>query len=323
MASKCFQSGTQAIPVGATDVAITGLALPFTPVSATVNVRQPTTSAGLITAYITSTPTADGFNATLSSPPAVSGYLIDFTLFGDDPYTPTDDTSLAVSYTDLKKSVATFLGYDPDALTTKQGNEVDDYIQAGVRQFYYPPMTEGSDPAFEWDFLRQEGTLVTTSGVADYRLPDGTNRIFGQLQVQGEVTPSIPLISYGDLMAMRSRPVTGIPHCAAFAAESVFGEKGQMRKLLLYPTPEKAMTIKFRCDADSGKLNATTRPFPLGGAMFSELITESCLAIAEQRANDESGIHTAKFAQLLASMIQRDRRTSATNYGPVSRNRIW
>jgi hypothetical protein len=51
--------------------------------------------------------------------------------------------------------------------------------------------------------------------------------------------------------------------------------------------------------------------------MFAELITESCLAVAEQRANDEAGIHTDIFNRLLVSMIARDRKSGAQNYGMI------
>jgi len=71
-------------------------------------------------------------------------------------------------------------------------------------------------------------------------------------------------------------------------------------------------------EADSGNLSENMRPYPLGGARFSETIMESCLAVAEQRANDEMGIHTQKFAMMLASAIAQDKKFSATYYGPMS-----
>ena len=52
-------------------------------------------------------------------------------------------------------------------------------------------------------------------------------------------------------------------------------------------------------------------PYPLGGMKHSELVTESCLAVAELRANDERGIHWESFIHQLAAAIAQDRKHGA------------
>ena len=50
---------------------------------------------------------------------------------------------------------------------------------------------------------------------------------------------------------------------------------------------------------------------------LSELYLESCLSVAEARANEEQGIHTANFQALLVDAIQRDRKRGAVQYGQM------
>ena len=313
-----FKSGTRQIPAAAEDFAVTGLALSFTPESVLVNVRQPAADAPIIMAYVTGDPTTSGFTVAFSAPVPSAGYLLDFTVFSADASPVVAGDTLAASYADLKNAVARFLGYDPSALTTSQTTEVDGYIQSGIRNFYYPPKMEGVDEHFEWSFIRQTGSIATSAGVGSYFLPDGFGRVAGQISVAGDFGPTIPVIPYGEIVKMRERAVQpDRPRFAAFTAEQAFGTRGQAKKIHLFPTPDKEYTLNFVCDADTGRIDPVNRPFPLGGAMFAELVVESCLAVAEQRADDEAGLHTQKFHELLVSFIARDRKSSAQDFGDI------
>lgn len=321
-----FRTGTKDIAEGAVEVSVTGLALDFTPGSVQVSCRQPQNDADIISAYVTGTPTTDGFTAVLSSPTPLTGYKLDYTISSAGGSQPVDTGTLAADYTTLKQEVAHFLGYDAAALTAAQAAEIDRYIQSGLRQFYYPPAMEGVDVDFEWDFMRQDGSVTTTANTAEYVLPDGFGRFAGQLTfADPSWRQTVPVIPYGDLLRMlKGRPdEKGRPLFAATMAQNAYGEKGQKKKVYFFPTPDAAYTLKFACDADTGKIDAATKPFPLGGPMFAELVIESCLAIAEQKANDEIGAHTAKFQQLLVSMIQRNRKAGAQVYGNVGDPDAW
>lgn len=315
-----FKTGTKAIPATATTLAVTGLSLNFEPKTVLVSVRQPLADADIITAYVTGTPTTDGFTVAFSAPLPSSGYTLDWTAFSDGASQAVAGDTLATSYTELRGIVAKFLGYNPASLTEAQDTEVDGYIQSGIRNFYYPPKMDGVDDSFEWSFIRQTGGVETAAGVGSYQLPDGFGRIAGQISVEGEYGTMIPIVPYGDIVRMRGRGIAASnerPRFAAVVAEQAFGERGQSKRLHLWPTPDRAYTLSFVCDADTGRIDAEERPFPLGGAMFSELIIESCLAVAEQRANDEEGLHTKKFNELAVSMIARDRKSSAQEFGDI------
>lgn len=321
--ANTFLTGTRPIASGLTEMTVSGLSLSFAPSCVLVNVRQPSDDSPLVSAYVVGTPTQDGFSVAFSSPVTKTGYILDFTAFSEGGGQHVDGDSLAVSYEDLKKSVSRFLGYDPASLSDRQASEVDDIIQSGIRNFYYPPALNGVDANFEWSFIRQDGTVMTADGVSVYELPNGFGRMAGQIRVDGDCGKTIPLIPFGDIMRMISSHERGRPRFASVVFDKTFGDRGQKKRLYLFPEPDREYSLSFRCDADTGKIDAKDNPFPLGGPMYAELVRESCLAQAEQTANDEIGLHTQNFNTLLVSMIQRDRKDGAQNFGRMSSETMW
>lgn len=312
-----FKSGSIALDAGLLEKEVTGLALSFAPAQVVVSLRQPNSDADFVTAAVSGAPTEDGFSVSFSSPIPSEGYILDWCAMGDETAS-SDSDSLSVDYAELMRVVARFLGYDADDLTTAQRTEVDACVQAGVRNFYYPPHMEGVDDSYEWSFLRQACAVSLSEGVADYRMADGFGKVHGAVYFAGEDVRVHPLavVSVGAMLAMRRKPERGTPRFAAFQFVSRLGSKGQFVEMMVYPTPERAYELEFRGDSDTGRLSET-RPFPLGGPAFSELVTESCLAVAEQRSNDELGLHTSQFRNLLVSMIAKDRGRSGAVFGQM------
>ena len=312
-----FRCGVESVAQGSAELTFS-VDIGFVPESLHVQVRQPEADADLIDAKVIGTPTASGFTVALSSPATADGYLLDWTAFKSDGGEIGGGDTLAVTYSDLAKSVAKFLGYDHANLTDEQKDEVDCIIQSGVRNFYYPPAMDGVDPNFEWSFLKMAGSVVTAPGVSEYLLPDGFNRFSGAIIIKDAENFQFRtafIVPYGNVKSMLDNGHrTGVPHYAASLGVNQYGEKGQLRKLYLYPVPDAAYTLDFSADMDFGRLS-DENPFPLGGAMYAELLRESCLAVAERDTNDEEGIHLAAFNRLIVSTIARDRKASAQNFG--------
>ena len=72
------------------------------------------------------------------------------------------ESTLSLGYPDLLQEVCIFLGYGADSTkwTTPQSDHADRYVQAGIRQFYYPPTLDGV-PTHDWTFLQPTGTIDT------------------------------------------------------------------------------------------------------------------------------------------------------------------
>ncbi len=230
------------------------------------------------------------------------------------------ESTLSLTYSDLLAEVGGFLGYgrDSDSWSDAETDEIDRYVQAGIRQFYYPPAAEGIDISHEWSFLNPFTTLVTVEDVATVDLPDDLGRVLGSFYYDESVYQSpIPVISEAQLMALRSRTTdTGAPQYAAVRYKSSDGSDGQHMEVIFWPTPDIVYTLTYKYEAFNGKLSEDN-PYPLGGMRYAELITESCLAVAEQRANDEKGIHWDQFVRLLAAGVAMNRKQGVHCYGDM------
>lgn len=233
------------------------------------------------------------------------------------------ESTLSISYADLLAEVGGFLGYgvDSTAWSAVKLAEVDRYIQSGIRQFYYPPAIAGIPAGYEWSFLNPAAEIVTTEDVESQVLPDDFSRITGQLHFAASLNQApVIIVSEGQMLALQGRVTsTDKPKCAAVRAQESDGTTGQRLEIVWWPTPNDAYTLTYRYEAYSGKLTAA-KPYPLGGMKHSELIIESCLAVAEQRANDERGAHTDRFAEMLVAGIQLDKKAGARFFGQMGEN---
>ena len=61
------------------------------------------------------------------------------------------ESTLSLEYDDIQLEIGRFVGFkvDPTTWTAAQIAEVDRYIQAGYRQFLYPPAIEGIEAGYE------------------------------------------------------------------------------------------------------------------------------------------------------------------------------
>lgn len=301
------------------------------------------------------------------------------------------ESTLSIDYDDLEIELGRFLGYpdvDPANWSAAQIAEVERYIQAGYRQFLYPPAVEGVEAGYPWSFLtptttietesayttgslavvnngtatctltggvwptwaathgtltigstvytissRDGDTVLTVVGVdvtaaedgwslahAGYQdLPDDLGRIVGDLHFEADVYwRPITQVSEHQIQALLQRDdSTNRPVHAAVRYKASDSTGGQRREIVWWPKPDDDYTLTYRYEAFQAKLVKTTAPYPLGGMKYSELVVESCLAIAEQRANDEKGIHSDAFVRLLAAAIEQDRQSGPRYFGAL------
>lgn len=231
------------------------------------------------------------------------------------------ESTLSLSYEDLLKEVGGFLGYGVDGfgLAAEKLDEVDRYVQSGVRQFYYPPAVNGVEAGYTWSFMTPSATIAALEGVGTSDLPDDFGRMSGIAFYYPHTTMKTPIaiVSIGNMQALKSRSgESGTPTHASVRYKSSDGVDGHRSEVVWWKTPADDYTLSYTYEAYAGKLSED-RPYPLGGMRFSEAILESCLAVAEQRANDEKGLHTETFKELLASAIMIDRKYSAKFYGQM------
>jgi hypothetical protein len=159
-------------------------------------------------------------------------------------------------------------------------------------------------------------TFLVARDPANYSLPDDFGRLIGELHFAPDSNyASVILIPLDTLLEMRAREDrTDTPRYAAVRAKTEDRTTGQRWEILFWPRPSVSHTISYQYEAYSGALS-DSYPYPLGGMSLAELFTESCLAVAEQRLNDEVGLHTQAYQALLVDAVARDRKRSPRHYG--------
>lgn len=317
MPVETVKRGSAAIPSGANTSTVTGLGLSFVPTGFSATVRKPAAESLNLLAFQFGALTADGFTVELSGTTDTTGYVLNWTLWTDAAIPIDNSDTLALSYTDLMEEVRQFIGY-PETMTADQTAEVDRYVQSGLRQFYYPPAVQGVEAAYEWSFLKPTTAITTEAADGAMDLPTDFGRMVGDMHFSPTVY-CIPVVIVSEArmqLLLQHSVTTGRPQYASIRYKAEFGNHGQTQEVVFWPIPDAAYALTYRYEAFSGRISATN-PSPLGGMRHAELITESCLAIAEQRANDEKGLHTERFISLLAAGIAMDRKGGARFFGQM------
>ena len=234
------------------------------------------------------------------------------------------ESTLSVTFDMLKDAVGFYLGYGGrDEWTAEKDAEIEVYAQSGVRQFYYPPAIEGIEAGYTWSFLTPKTTIDTTIDQEEDDLPDDFGRLLGPMLHEPDVYAApVLVVSRPQLRVLKSgSDETGTPLYVAVRDKEVEdpaepGQTGQRKELVWWPVPDAVYTLTYQYEAYQGLLD-DTHQYPLGGMKHSDLVMAGCLAVAEQRENDERGIHWEAFVRQLASAIAQDRKSGAQYYGPM------
>jgi hypothetical protein len=151
---------------------------------------------------------------------------------------------------------------------------------------------------------------------ANYDLPDLCHQVIGNLNyAPDDFRAPVIVISVEALLQMRARnDRVDYPSYAAIRSLSSARTTGQRQEILFWPRPNTSVTFYYAFEAYSGVLSSSY-PYPLGGMYLAELYIESCLAVAEQRINNEAGLHSQAYQALLIDAVERDRKRGAKFYG--------
>lgn len=234
------------------------------------------------------------------------------------------ESTLSLAKTAIEYEVAVFLGYetDPDLRGARESAAIDGIVKSGLRQFYYNPAVPDLDipAAYEWSFLKPVATFSLASGSQTLPLPDDYGGSDGDVTIastEGGTWLPIYLVGEGVIRTnyMRYPEMTGQPTCCAERPlKGTAAQRGQRYELVFYPEPDDDYTIQLTYHVLPDALSGS-RPYCYGGMAHAETILESCLAIAEQRLDDASLVHSMKFHERLKASVEVDRRHKPERLG--------
>jgi hypothetical protein len=235
------------------------------------------------------------------------------------------ESSLSLQLSDLAAEVGSYMGfgrtaanwtgwvvatpYVPSSLDTQLG-QIMSCINSGLRQFYNPPIVERAPVAHKWSFLSPQRTLTTLANDGEYDLPDDYGGMQGEMTYQPSVGTYLTLrrVGVGELQrALQGlMSTTGKPTMFAVLPKQSDGAMGQRFYASLAPIPDGVYVLTYTMTLLPQALTSQ-RPFPLGGEVHGETILASCLAVAEQRFQDEEkGNHWTRFMERLQASITAD-----------------
>jgi hypothetical protein len=219
------------------------------------------------------------------------------------------DSTLTVDRNDIHSAVGFFLGYSrtTSSWSAAQLEDVNAVVEAGERQFYFPPVLPGKRTAHKWRFLSPTATLTTVSGTADYEMPADFGGMVGDLTFgESEGYWPLPRIAESEIRRKRQYNTgSGQPQLAAVRPKASDGDAGQKYEILLWPDTDGVYNLTYRYIALMNKMSDTNR-FPLGNAPHGETILASCLAVAEERLDDKRGVKWQRFMERLAASVSHD-----------------
>lgn len=232
--------------------------------------------------------------------------------------------SFAITLDELQVIVANDRGYslNPARWNDKQKYVINDVVVSGVAQVYFPAPSGDEKVAPDWTFLKPISEIALKEGSSTILLPDDFGNFDGPVAVKSNATTIQPWwidwTNEGILLQMfQATPmVTGPPKYAAdIPSRIVQAPGGQMRSLMVFPTPDQDYILQVRYSINPDKLSGA-RPYCYGGAQFRELYIASCLAVAERRFDlVQEGPAFQHFKQMLLMAISQDNKNRPQKLG--------
>lgn len=220
------------------------------------------------------------------------------------------ESTASVTRGDLKRHVLRFWGASRTLgnITSENATDLADIIAGAERQFYSPPN------GHQWSFLAGVLSISITNGTATYDLPDDYAGMLDQ-ELALSTTASwaikvkpLKLVleqtqTYGTSMPSGiSKPLMVAEKPKTFTAST-----GQRWQAQFWPTPTGSAAVTGRYRVLPNVMSDDTY-YPMGGQPHAQTLIEACLSLAEQMMNDEAGVHTQRFNELMAASVAMDLR---------------
>lgn len=229
--------------------------------------------------------------------------------------------SFQLTYEKLRTIVATFAGWPPDSTTWGQArtDQFEQILEAGLRNFYWPPALSSDEQPHVWSFLRPNDTIVTVSGQRFYTLPLSFDHIIGDLTYghgENDYYSPISVTSDQRLRAMETQTnFTSFPQWAAVRPKHSDSAAPQFQEIGFHPTPDAAYELNYRYHAIPVPIGPDN-PYPLGGAVHGQTIIEAILHQAALTLDDDSqDAHAVALQRALRTSVTMDQQRGAELIG--------
>jgi len=225
---------------------------------------------------------------------------------------------LGITYGTLRREVGRYLGFDrdPNNWGTNETQDVQDVIDAGLRQFYRPPRLPEERIAHQWTFLRPYAHLTLEVGKWDYDAPGDFAGLDGCVYfVQSDfANNTIQVVNEARIQQLRQQywysEVYDEPQYVAVSPKQSDNGSQSGYRLMFFPSPDEPYTLTYKYFSRQRALRKDS-DVPIGAYEHAETIRASCLAAAEAHLDDEIGPKMQRFMDQLRASVDFDRKSTA------------
>jgi len=174
-----------------------------------------------------------------------------------------------------------------------------------------------------WALDTEDLVSYTLRHNGNYDLPDDFGGLEGDMVcAEGSNKPNVRIIGEGKIRSLRAGATarTDPLYAAIRPKKQTVTTTGQRFEIMFFPVPAVAKTLSYKMLVLPELLVTTTITHPYGGAMHSETIIASCLAIAESQEDEIRGPKWQEFMDRLAASIQIDKRMISAEFFGYNRD---
>jgi len=170
--------------------------------------------------------------------------------------------------------------------------------------------------SYDWSFLKPEWQLTTIVNQWEYELPQDYKRLITPLHFSlSDAYPPVRETTYEDIIYRRSvSDIDMYPERYATRAGTYDKDIGQRYMIVFYPTPDSSYTLHGRMEIMPVKLDSDA-DLPIGGAEFSGVLKQLCLAEAESSQDEVVGVQQQKAQAMLGQAMMNDSRKNPRTLG--------
>lgn len=231
-----------------------------------------------------------------------------------------DEPTLAPTWDELRQETGAFLGHgsviadwDTDTATL-----IGRVVNSGYARTLTPPpipdpVTGAPGRVHIWSWLRPVTNLQVVSGIDTYDLPASYAGIEDRITFNPSQNQlrEVMLVSEAQIRQLKQNTTnqTGPPLYAAARFKTPNTATAPRSEIVFFPTPDGDYDMEFRMVVNMHKLS-DENPRPVVPPECRELLIEACLAVAEERREDQPGMHNELFMRQLSANIGRDQMTT-------------
>jgi|TARA_R110000824_G_scaffold13979_3_gene60100 hypothetical protein len=187
---------------------------------------------------------------------------------------------------------------------------VDEIIQSGVRDFYFPTLAPGQKKPHAWSFLKQAGSFTLGTAVDVEELPADFGGMIGDMTWEdADAERSIKLVSEAEVRESSAMEDTdGAPKYASIRAKTATATAAQTYEVKLFPKPAAGQNLQVLLYRYTSlpPLLSTTNLYPNGVVGHAETIAAACLACAELMYKGEEGPMSQMYQSRLQASVMLD-----------------